>query len=303
MNFPKYWAQEEISTTNPAGKTIKLACWGWSDRNEAEARLVARQRAEQAAQAFSRGQPLRQYTGYSNRPLREEIIDRLETVAGQPSVVITRNRYGALVLNTAEAMFIDIDFPQELVTDDGAEVNPDPTDAPPPPSLLDTLLGRPPKPTATQAPPTIWQVVERWAAQNPNVGLRAYRTHSGLRCLITTEVFDPTAASTQQVLQEFGSDPLYIKLCQSQACFRARLTPKPWRCNGMGGSYPAYPWPTLGEEHQARKWEQRYERTSGRYATCRLIQEFGPQQYHPAIARIVAWHDEQTRVGQRLPLA
>ena len=57
----------------------------------------------------------------------------------------------------------------------------------------------------------------------PGFGFRIYRTRAGFRLLVTSGTFDPSAAETLALLKEFGSDPLYIRLCKAQECFRARL--------------------------------------------------------------------------------
>ncbi|MGH2485254.1 MAG: hypothetical protein ACRDHE_04485, partial [Ktedonobacterales bacterium] len=155
------------------------------------------------------GVPLGQYA-YGEHPLREEIVQTIQPDAA----VITRNLYGALVLNTSRTMFIDIDFaPASL----GARTG----------GLLHWLRGK--RAAAPPDEPRLQQV-RQWAAGRPDLGLRAYRTFAGLRCVVTSQVFDPTAPQTLELLQTIGSDPLYVRLCQAQGCFRARLTPKPWRC-------------------------------------------------------------------------
>ena len=58
------------------------------------------------------GEELNRY-GYGERPLREEITQPVSSSAGSEIAVVTRNLYGALVLNTLNAMFIDIDFPEK----------------------------------------------------------------------------------------------------------------------------------------------------------------------------------------------
>ncbi len=48
----------------------------------------------------------------AQRPLREEILQTFEgSVAGEPAAMLTRNGYGAQVLNTATQLFLDVDLP------------------------------------------------------------------------------------------------------------------------------------------------------------------------------------------------
>jgi hypothetical protein len=58
--------------------------------------------------------------------------------------------------------------------------------------------------------------------------------------LAVHDLFDPTSAITLAALRELGSDPKYVQLAKAQECFRARLTPKPWRC-GVRQSSRVYP--------------------------------------------------------------
>ena len=93
---------------------------------------------------------------------------------------------------------------------------------------------------------------------------------------------NPTRADSLEILQALGSDPLYVRLCQAQACFRARLTPKPWRCQ-VQPPPNQYPWENANEEARYRAWERDYLAGSARYAVCRLIKELGPAETHPDV--------------------
>jgi hypothetical protein len=64
---------------------------------------------------------------------------------------------------------------------------------------------------------------------------RLYKTYAGYRVIgIGTglDVCDPRESRWYDVARFLVTDPLYVKLCFKQECFRARLTPKPWRCGG-----------------------------------------------------------------------
>ena len=104
------------------------------------------------------------------------------------------------------------------------------------------------------------------------------------------------------MLRAFESDPLYVRLCQAQDCFRARLTPKPWRCN-MDTLSSRYPWENNDHEIQYRLWERRYEEASKKYAVCRLVKQLGPPEVHPDVAPILTFHDQFTGVEADRPLA
>jgi hypothetical protein len=66
------------------------------------------------AEKVSTGVDLDRY-GYGECPLREEIIQPLPSYSGSELSVVTRNVYGALVLNTTNTMFVCIDFPEKTL--------------------------------------------------------------------------------------------------------------------------------------------------------------------------------------------
>ncbi|NTU64878.1 MAG: hypothetical protein HGB05_16125, partial [Chloroflexi bacterium] len=230
------------------------------------------------------GQDLNRY-GYGARPLREEISQGVANAAGNEVAIVTRNLYGALVLNAANAMFIDIDFADKSTSSSSG-------------GGFQWGLG---KRALSQEDQHVERITS-WASRYPDVGLRVYRTAAGLRCLITNQTFDPTRSDALEILRAFESDPLYVRLCQAQDCFRARLTPKPWRCN-MAPPPWRYPWANADVEIQYRLWERRYEQASRSYAVCRLVKQLGPQMIHPDVTPILTLHDQLSGIEVDRPLA
>jgi len=278
MQIPKFWAKHVQSVQHPDGRRFRLVSWQWSDRNADEAQQRAVARVNALAQKVLAGAELDRY-GYGERPLREEIVQTLADVA-----VLTRNSYGAVVLNTANTMFIDIDFAEK---DSSTSSGP-----------LQRMFGRAPaNPEARYL-----AQVQQWASRFPQLGLRIYRTYAGLRALVTNQVFDPRATEAADVLRAFNSDPLYIRLCQAQSCFRARLTPKPWRCE-LGTPPTTYPWDNADDEARFRQWQQQYERVSANFSVCRLLQQIGPTDIHPQVERILYAHDQSSGVSSSRALA
>jgi len=112
MKIPKYWAKGIQSTQDSRGRKAAFTCWHWSDESLDQAKQKANARAGELAQKLLNNVTLERYP-YGDRPLREEILQPITNQAGQEIAVITRNAYGAKVLNAAKAMFIDIDFSPE----------------------------------------------------------------------------------------------------------------------------------------------------------------------------------------------
>lgn len=271
MRIWRFWARhDEADARWPA------SCWGWSQTSADEARSSAAERARALVRRLRGGAVPPRYP-YGTLPLREEIIEEVGG-DGEPAAVITRNAYGALVLNTAKVLFADVDLPEPKAGIGG---------------VLGRLFGK-----RDTAPDPAAGIVDRirGVADDQRLGLRLYRTCAGFRCLVTSGLYDPTAPATIELLERCGSDPLYVRLCKAQECFRARLTPKPWRC-GVPVPPSRYPFETEREKANYRTWEDRYhERTLDR-ATCAFVESMGPGEVHPAAAPIVELHDRWT-VGE-----
>ncbi len=283
MKIPQYWAKSSSVAENSAGEFRRFTLWRWSDTSISEAQHLADEAAQQAVLRFQNDQELNRYA-YGKNPLREEIIQSVKNADGNQVGMITRNGYGALVLNAMNAMFIDIDFPD---SSGDALLG------------LGKLFGKKPAMSPEQS---FMQMVEQWASGYPDLGLRIYRTFGGLRCLVTNQVFDPTQQASLALMHALKSDPLYVTLCKQQSSFRARLTPKPWRC---GAEQPPsrYPWDDLNAERQYRDWEYAYERASSLYTTCRLLKHIGANETHPDVAPILNKHDEMACAMGNLKLA
>lgn len=281
MNFPPYWSR---------GSHEGFSCWRWSERSAEEARERAIQAARSLAERFRQGQRPEHGYGYPDRPLREPVLREFLDGSGERTAVVTRNSYGCLVLNTARLMFVDVDRTEE----------------PPGPSLggiFRRLLRREESRPATGDPESqLLNLAHRWAATHPGWNWRAYRTRAGWRLMATHAPMDPEGGTAAEVFEHFGADPLYQRLCKTQGCYRARLTPKPWRC---GVSKPTARWPFENAAAEARfhNWENHYLKSAGDFATCRILEEFGTGRIDPALQPLVSHHDTITRADAYEDLA
>ena len=106
MKIPPYWSKAQHPVENSNGRTDSVSACGWSFSSLEDAKAQASLRAKRIFDIVSRGQKPDTYD-YCDRPVKEEIIreilDEKEQIA-----LITRNRYGALVLNSAKVLFADI---------------------------------------------------------------------------------------------------------------------------------------------------------------------------------------------------
>lgn len=284
MKVYKYWARGNVQVP-VRGQVWDIACFGSSNDSQEAALQNAQERGMAVKEAIQSGREPGGYA-YSDRPLREEIkrdIQRDGTLVG----VITRNSYGALILNTTDVMFIDIDVVSELEL----------MKLPP---LKERLMFWKPKverdPVA-EAPGVLDDI--RGKVEDYGLGMRVYRTPCGYRGLVTSHTFDPTSDETKALLEAFGSDRLYIRMCRAQECFRARLTPKPYRMNFWNPPY-RFPWITAERRMAYREWEGRYENACQGYSACRLVDEFGPSTLESGTEDIVRIHDSIACTGGKL---
>jgi hypothetical protein len=252
-----------------------------------DARQQAVARAKRVFDLLAAGEKPSSY-GYFDRPVKEEIVKDVRE-GGRQIALITRNRYGALVLNSANVLFADVDFPPAKAG-----------------GIVEALafLFMPKKREAKRAALAV-QTAERitqWAKSHPERGCRLYRTAAGLRLLFTDRLYDPTAADTLALLREVGSDPMYVRLTQQQECFRARLTAKPWRC-GCARPPNAYPWEDAEAERRFRQWEKQYTERDAGYRACELLATFGSMADLAAVRAVVAAHDQGARIQKPAPLA
>lgn len=284
MYFPKFWARASEPARGTAGRSLRVSCWRWSDQSLADAQEMARQAARQLADRFARGMIAKARYGYGDRPFREPVIRDMRDESNELTAVLSRNSYGCLVLNTSRVMFVDVDIPQLESAVPGWLRKL--TRKPAPESLVEQALGR----------------ADQWCRRTPGWGWRVYRTRAGLRLLATHGLFEPESEFTQSAFDAVNADPLYRKLCQTQKCFRARVTPKPWRCD-VGIPPVRWPFADGGAEARFQSWVSSYEVAAKDRATCELVTCIGNTAQHPGVQAIVRLHDELSRVGSGLQLA
>lgn len=286
MKIARYWVKGKAEAAElESGERITVASWGWSELSQEEAEQRANEAAQRAARRIEAGEPFHRGYGYPSRPPREEIVEEIKSVDNEVVATITRNSYGVLVLNTRDLMFIDIDIPPES---SGARFL----------RTLKNLFGS----KSDDPEDRIRQGVADRATVYPHYTFRLYRTFAGFRCAIINKPVSPGSAESKRLLDEFGADPLYVVLCQNQQSYRARLTPKHWRC---GASRPPnrFPWATKEAEQRYRDWEKEYEERCGQFATCRLVEQFGAQEGGAEFRALIKLHDELTRANTQLMLA
>jgi len=288
MKIARYWTRAPGEAVNSQGARIRVTARGWSDDSLDSARMRARDTALRVAQRIAAQPGAGPRYPYGDRPLPEPILSEFRDEDGL-SAVITRNSYGALVMNADWMMFVDID-PEEPAPAPHADLK----------SLFSGLFGKPAASPVQVVDPVLDAI--RKVAERHRLSARVYRTAAGYRVLITDRRFHAKTAEAEALLKEFAADTLYVRLCRLQECFRARLSPKPWRL-GMRQPPVEFPFETSADQARYRDWEREYELQAAGHATCAYKASFGAGSVLPEFEALIRFHDEKTKATSGLPLA
>lgn len=286
MRIPRFWKQASKEVVTPDGRRINSTAWGWSEHSSEEAESRAFAAVKRVAARLAKEKELPQHYGYDERLPREEIIDEFQNETGKTHAIVTRNGYGSLILNTSDLMFIDVDLPPKR-----EEI--------PLPRFVRKWLGQPPPVDPVVA---YHERIRDCARQHADLGFRLYRTCAGFRVIVASHAIPAESSLAKQLLEDFRADPLYQRMCKNQECFRARLTPKAWRC-GIDKPPARFPFPNPRAESSYRRWEKQYLDSIANYSTCSFLESLGPNQVDRDIEGLIELHDSLTKSSSNDELA
>lgn len=289
MRLARFWSRQTADATGKLGR-VRAAARGWSNDSLEAAAAMARETASRIAALVADGKTRMESYQYGERPIPEPVTREFPDGASARAVV-TRNVYGALVLNARDLMFIDIDSHDERPANSTSIIS----------AVISLFAGKQPQPVQPRPPSPVEALVEGIAVER-GLSLRLYETAAGHRAIVTNAPHSATADETEALLNEFNADPLYIRLCRQQESFRARLTPKPWRMK-MWEPPVTYPFQTASEQSRFDAWEAKYASAAQRFATCRFIRSIGGAQCAPGFQELIDFHDELTKAKSGLSLA
>lgn len=242
---------------------------GSSTVSQADAEREAEERAQRHLDAaLADGGAARDSYAYAVDRGMEPVVEVLALPQGSDVARVTINSYGALIVNARSALFVDVDTRREEDKEEDAGAS-------------DLAAAR------------LRDVV----TADPALGFRVYRTRNGWRYLCTTRTFDPASDETRGLLEQLGADAKYVLLCRAQRCFRARLTPKPWRIGCR--FFNVHP-----TEAIARQRVERYLKKAAPYATAAFTARVGSSHAPPPeLQLILDHHDSWCAAESGRPLA
>lgn len=294
MLIRKFWTDETRTLRTCGGADARFRFRAGSDVSQADADEKA-EALFRAAEAFLQKDgitpddtrefhdELRRIQGFEDdsgeyqRPICEEILREID-----PRNVVTRNHYGAEVLNSTDTCFVDVDCVRWNFV-----------------RAIKSIFSK--------------YGVGEWAMEtaaklaadpkNADLGFRVYLTAAGARVIVAGDDLEPGSERVQRLFKAFNADKRYARLCDLQKCFRARLTPKPSRLrvrrpSKLGKCVP-FPYATESDRLEAKVWIDDYNDRAEHYAVCRFLKAFG----RPVNDAIVDFHDSATRADERKSLA
>jgi hypothetical protein len=237
---------------------------------------------------------------YPRHRSSETVLEKLPGMG-----IITRNRYGAEILNADSVMFVDWDVPSRNMY----EFVPKPQGFLA--SLRKTIFGlSPTQDIAARQAMEAWIRTEKIELEAKvirkidelDLNLRLYETRNGFRGIVTSSLFQPEDSLTQDLMTYLEVDKLYARLCRFQGTFRVRLTPKFWRIGIQ--ERPVYK-PVQDQKtlQFMQRWVEMYNTKSSSYATARFIKQIGTNTNDPVILETINLHDTRCKALQALELA
>lgn len=265
MKISPFWIKEQLVINGR-----KLCLCGSSFESFEQARLALAEKRRLWQEYLSNPSLFAAFTkqlrAMESRPDETEycvtVVEPIANLIDEENV-ITRNRYGSLVLNSESLCFVDVD------------------------SFRDSFwrrlfgMGRNPETLLIAA-------VQGLCAADATLSARVYRTAHGWRVVLRGQGITVNSPRMHDVFASLQADPLYTNLCRKQKCWRARLSPKPFHLG-----LPRFPFlsDSANADSQMADWVKLYDDKVSAYGVCRLIDSFGPS----ITDRVLELHDTYTR--------
>ena len=257
MKYFKFWTKESVKITVD-GEVKEIHLIVGSNESKADAAECAKMRAKIIETRIAGKSAHEEY----EVAIKEHVADIMDE-----KNVITVNRYGAEVLNTSQYTILDLDeYPVDFL------------------DLFKPIRKLPKK-------ERIVAKFHQKLAKYPELGsdFRIYETAKGVR-IIGKKYVDPVGAGFFSLMKPFRVDWIYQMMCRKQECYRARLTPKPFRIHMKPIRIKS---PLDCETEAYLQWAKDYNYRSTAFSVVKLLETIGSDfSRDPVIRR----HDEKCRM-------
>ena len=239
MKYFQYWIEEKFKITID-NKTEEIKILTGSNTSKEAAAKDASIQAQKIEQRIAERRPKEQYDSAIKEHV-SEIIDEAN--------IITICRYGAKILNTNQYTILDMDdYPVDFL------------------DLFKSLN------KMTKKERIVFKF-EQKIQRLPLLGndFRIYETTKGIR-VIGKKYIDPTQKKHSAIMRKLNVDWLYIQLSKKQNCYRARLSPKPYR---MRIKTIKIRTPLDCEQQAYIDWSNEYEQNADNFSVVKLVKTIG----------------------------
>lgn len=264
MKYFKYWSEDKHQI-NIGNHNEEINLLVGSNVSKDAAKDVSVQRAKDIELRIANRGFIEEY----ETSIREFVSDVLDS-----SNIVSICRYGAKVLNTDEYTVLDLD--------DYAK------------SILDIFK---PLRKLTKKERIIFKF-EVFVSKNPVLGrdFRIYETSKGIR-VIGKKYLEPANNEYHRLMTKLNVDWIYLILSRKQQCYRARISPKPYR---LGIKTIKVRTPLFCETETYQDWSRMYEDASRDYTVAKFIKFIGSDF---SSDQAIQFHDRQCNSDQNFKLA
>lgn len=264
MKYFKFWVKESFNIrVDQVQQSISILSGSNISKEDASAKA-----ANQSKQIESRIA-----SGKIKETYEASIKEHVAEVIDEQNIV-TVCRYGAKVLNSTQYTFFDLDdYPHDLW------------------DIFKPVRKLPKKERI------VYKFLEK-IKKHPELGsdFRIYETTKGIR-VIGKKYLNPADRGYQSLMRKVAVDWLYMQLSKKQNCFRARLTPKPYRMQAKTIKVRS---PLDCETPEYIAWEKSYQSASQRYAVVKHLKSIGSDFANEPVIKM---HDQTCNAHNNLTLA
>ncbi|MET1257202.1 hypothetical protein [Aliikangiella maris] len=264
MKYYQYWVNRQFNIRIGAQKE-SINILSGSNVSEQDAFEQAIKRCEQVERRIQTKEPLSEY----DIPIKEQV----DTIIDSANIV-TICRYGAKIINTEQYTILDLDdYPL---------------------NFFDWFNGMRKLSRKERIVAKFLQQIKKY----PELGedFRIYETTKGVR-VIGKKYLAPEGKHYQHIMRKLNVDWLYITLSQKQQCYRARITPKPYRMRFRTIKIKS---PVDCQTESYQQWAKEYAKASERYAVVKFVKSIGLDF---STEPVIKFHDEACKAFEKSRLA